>query len=175
MVARLANLRSRGVAARLIVLGSVVLAACALAAPVALRLGGSLGLAAAAIAAGLCLLGAAAALAVTDRLRASGKILATLWLSAALRIGVPFGVGMAIHLHGGPLAQAGLLWYLVGFYLIVLATGTILSLPPTSRQCHSGNTEGDGGGCRQRALPEGKNFPDNRLRPPCPRRRSPAP
>jgi hypothetical protein len=134
MIAWPVNLRTRGLSARLAVLAIVVLIAYALTAPAAVRLDGSLGLAAAAVAAGLCLLGAAAPLAITDRLRRSGEILAALWLATGLRIGVPFVAGMAIHLHGGPLAQAGLLWYLLGFYLIVLATGTILSLPPTNRQ-----------------------------------------
>jgi hypothetical protein len=134
MVAWFINLRGRGLSARLAVLSVVVLIAYALTAPAAVRLDGSLGLAAAAVAAGLCLLGAAAALAIADRLRRSGEILAALWLGTALRIGVPFVAGMAIHLRGGPLAQAGLLWYLLGFYLVALATGTILSLPPTNRQ-----------------------------------------
>jgi hypothetical protein len=51
-------------------------------------------------------------------------------LGMALRTGVPFVVGIAVHLHGGPLAQAGLLWYLLMFYPIALVVGTILSLPP---------------------------------------------
>jgi hypothetical protein len=134
MVAWFVNLRGRGLSARLAALAVVVLVAFALAAPLAVRLGGSPGVAAAAVAAMLCLLGAAAALTIADRLRRSGEMLAALWLGTALRIGIPLVVGLAIHLHGGLLAQAGLLWYLVGFYLVVLTAGTILSLPPPSPQ-----------------------------------------
>jgi hypothetical protein len=129
-----ASLRRRGLSARLAALAIVVSVAFAIVAPVAIGHAGSVGLAAAAVAAVLCLLGAAVALAIGDRFRRSGEILAALWVGTALRIGIPFVAGMPIHLHGGSLAQAGLLWYLLGFYLVVLATGTILSLPPTSRQ-----------------------------------------
>jgi hypothetical protein len=134
VIAWFASIRTRGLSVRLATLAIVVLVAYAITAPVAARLGGSVGLVAAAIAAVLCLLGAAAALAIGDRFRRSGEILAALWVGTALRTGIPFVAGMPIHLHGGSLAQAGLLWYLLGFYLVVLATGTILSLPPASRQ-----------------------------------------
>ena len=134
MVTWLSNLRNRGVAVRVTMLGAAVLAAFAVAAPVAVRLGGSLALAAAAIAAVLCLAGSAVALVIVDRLRTPSGALAALWIGMIIRTGVPLAIGMAIHLHGGPLAQAGLLWYLLLFYLIALAVGTFLSLPPTNRQ-----------------------------------------
>ena len=132
MATWLGNLRNRGVAVRLMVLGIVVLAGYTLAAPVAIHLGGSVALAAAALAGGLCLAGAAAAVVIADRLRGPSGALAALWLGMALRTGVPFVVGIAVHLHGGPLAQAGLLWYLVVFYLVSLAVGTFLALPRRS-------------------------------------------
>ena len=134
MVHWLCNLRNRGVAVRLMVLGGVVLAALAATAPVAIHLGGSLALTAATTAAGLCLAGATAGLAIVDRFRTPSGALAALWIGMTLRTGVPFAAGMAIHLHGGPLAQAGLLCYLLVFYPIALAIGTILSLPPTNRR-----------------------------------------
>ena len=134
MVIWLSNLRNRSIAARATMLGAVVLAALAAAAPVAIRLGGFLALAAAAMAAVLCLAGAAVALGIVDRFRTPSNMLAALWIGMVIRTGVPFAVGMAIHLHDGPLAQAGLLWYLLLFYLIALAVGTFLSLPPTNRQ-----------------------------------------
>jgi hypothetical protein len=134
MTTWMANLRNCGVALRLAVLGTVVLAAWGLAAPVAVHLGGLTGLAAATIAAGLCLAGAAAALAIAGSLQGPSGVLAALWLGMLLRMGVPFGAGLAIHLHGGPLAQAGLLWYLLVFYPITLIVGTVLSLPPKNRR-----------------------------------------
>jgi hypothetical protein len=134
MITWLCNLRNRGVAVRVTALGVVVLAALAATAPVAVRLGGVLALAAATIAAMLCLTGAAVALIVVDRFRTPNGALAALWIGMVVRTGVPFAAGMAIHLYGGPLAQAGLLCYLLAFYPIVLAMGTFLSLPPTKRQ-----------------------------------------
>jgi hypothetical protein len=134
MVTSLSNLRNRGVAVRATALASVVFAALAATTPVAIRLGGSVGLAAAATAAVLCLAGAAAALVIVDRFRTPSGALAALWVGMAVRTGVPFAIGVTIHLHGGPLAKAGLLCYLLAFYPIVLAVGTILSLPPTNRQ-----------------------------------------
>jgi len=115
------------------ILAGVVLAALAAAAPVAVRLGGLLALAAAVLAALLCWTGGAAALVIVDRFRTPGGALAAMWIGMALRTGVPFAVGVPIHLYGGCLAQAGLLCYLLLFYLIVLAAGTFLSLPPTKR------------------------------------------
>jgi hypothetical protein len=129
----LGNFRRRSVVNRLALLGVVMLAAYAAAAPVAIHLGGFMALAAATLAGGLCLAGTAAALAIADRMRGPGGVLAALWLGMALRTGVPFVIGIAIHLHGGPLAQAGLLCYLLIFYPITLAVGTILSLPPPDR------------------------------------------
>jgi hypothetical protein len=102
-------------------------------APVALRLGGPIALAAAATAAGLCVVGAVTTLILVDRFRTPGGVLAGLWIGVVVRTGAPFAAGMAIHLHGGPLARAGLLWYLLVFYPIALTVGTLLSLPPMKR------------------------------------------
>jgi hypothetical protein len=147
MVAWLANLRNRSLPVRLAVLVLAVLAVYALAAPVAVQWGGAQGLAAAAVAAGLCLAGAAAAIVTTRRLRGdcsnsrvneNGTVpfkapLLALWLGMALRMGIPLAVGLTLHLHGGMLAQAGLLWYLLLFYPVTLIAGTIVSLPPTNQ------------------------------------------
>ena len=112
MVSWLSYLRNRGMAARLSTLGIVVLVALGLAVPIAFFVGGLAATASAALAAALCLAGAAAALIVGNYLRGPGEVLVALWLGMILRLGVPFAAGVTIHLHGGPLAQAGLLWYL---------------------------------------------------------------
>jgi hypothetical protein len=106
-----------------------MLVAYLIATPVAIHLGGFDAFLAATLAAGLCLAGAAAALIIGDQLRGPGGVLAALWLGLFLRLGVPFAAGVTIHLHGGPLADAGFLWYIVVFYPITLVIGTILSLP----------------------------------------------
>jgi hypothetical protein len=134
MVAWLSNLLNRSVTARAMMLGAAVVVAFAATAPVAMRVGGVLALAAAAMAAVLCLVGAVAALVIVDRFRTPSGVLVALWVGMTIRTGIPFAVGVAIHLHGGPLAQAGLLCYLLVFYPIALAVGTVLSLPPRNRQ-----------------------------------------
>lgn len=132
-MALLANPRHRNVGFRVWLLLLLLAAVCATVVPLAISLGGWMALAAAGLAAGLCFVGAAAGLLAGDWLRRSGQDFIALWLGAALRIIIPFTFGIPIHLHGGPLARAGLLWYLLLFYLVALATGTWLALPPTNR------------------------------------------
>jgi hypothetical protein len=130
MFAWLGNLRNRGTGIRVAMLGIAMLAMCAFVAPVAMYWGGFLALAAETIAGGICLAGAAAALAVTDRLRGSDGSQVALWFGLVLRTGLPCAAGVAIHLDDGPLAHAGLLCYLLVFCLTAIVVGTILSLPP---------------------------------------------
>lgn len=132
----LADLRNRGLSLRLALMAAAVAAAFGLTVPVALHIGGVMAVTAAALAAGLCLLGAGSALFIGDRLRGPHIALAALLLGMILRMGLPLTAGLIIHLHGGPLAQAGLLWYLVVFYPITLTVGTILSLPPKGESQH---------------------------------------
>ena len=104
---------------------------------VAMFLGGGRALAAAVVAAVFCLVGATIALMASHLLRGPKNALAALLAGMAARMGVPLAFGLAIHLQGGPLAKAGLLYYLLIFYPITLATETALSLPSTtaSRRC----------------------------------------
>jgi hypothetical protein len=124
-----ARLRRRGAVTRSAVLVGAVLLVYAGVAPVAGMLSGPAGLAAAAVAAGLCLGGGLVAL-LTARRSAdpSGAMLGVL-TGMLVRIGVPLFSGLAIQVHGGRLAQAGLLVYLVVFYPVTLWVETALSLP----------------------------------------------
>jgi hypothetical protein len=63
-------------------------------------------------------------------LRGPKHALAALLAGMAARMGIPLAFGLAIHLQGGPLAEAGLLYYLLVFYPVALAAETALSLPP---------------------------------------------
>jgi len=100
--------------------------------PVAVCIGGGVALAAAAVAAVFCLAGASIALLVSHLLRGPKRALAALLAGMAARMGIPLAFGLAIHLQGGPLAEAGLLYYLLVFYPVTLAAETALSLPPTN-------------------------------------------
>jgi hypothetical protein len=126
----LAKLRGRGLIARAGFLAIVVLGVYVLVAPVVAHLKGSSGLAAAAAAAGACLAGAVPALVASRLLRGTRHALCGMLLAMALRFAVPLGIGLGCHLSGGPLAEGGILYYLLVFYPITLGVETALSLPP---------------------------------------------
>ena len=85
--------------------------------------------AAAGVAAASCLLGAATALVVSHLLREPQHAMAALLVATTARMGVPLLVGLVAYLRGGPLAEAGLLYYLLVFYPVTLAVEIGLSLP----------------------------------------------
>jgi len=45
-----------------------------------------------------------------------------------IRMGLPLGVGLALHRQGGPLADAGVFGLVVIFYLVMLVTEAYLSV-----------------------------------------------
>ncbi|MEN6451121.1 MAG: hypothetical protein ABFC96_11575 [Thermoguttaceae bacterium] len=129
MVQWLVNLRTRGLITRGIVLAAAVLALLAVVAPVAWRLSGAVGVAAAAAAAGACLAGAASALALSGLFRQQRQAAALMVTGIAARMGLPLALALAIQFRGGPLAEAGLLYYLVVFYPAALTAEIAMSLP----------------------------------------------
>ena len=110
-------------------LGAVVIGLSAVVGPVAGLWHGRTGLRAVAVAAGVCLLGALVALVIAHGLRAPRYALYGLLLGMAARMGIPLGCGLAFHLRGGALVDAGLLYYLLVFYPVTLGVETALSLP----------------------------------------------
>jgi hypothetical protein len=105
----------------------------AVAGPVAFHLGGPTALTASAVAGALCLVGAATALLTSHLLRGPDLAIVALLVGMVARMGLPLTVGFVIHLQGGPLAAAGLLYYLLVYYSVTLTAETILSLPPSRR------------------------------------------
>jgi len=109
--------------------------------------------------AGVCLLGAMLALAISHSLRgpqaARGKgdrhllceapegpfrqkvpipssaqaALVAMLLAILCRMGIPLAFAAWAHLSGGPLAKAGVLYYVLVFYLIALGAEVVLALP----------------------------------------------
>ena len=144
----IANLRGRSLAARGAMLAAVVLALFALVGPVAWAISGTAGVLAAAAAAGLCLVGASAALVLSHWLRTPERVLYGVLAGMGARMGIPLAFGMAIHLHGGALAQSHFLLYLLVFYPVTLAVETFLSLPKSGSTSTAGSTI-DVGPCRQ--------------------------
>jgi len=129
LTAWLSNLRKRGLALRAAVLGIVVLGSGATAGPVAWWLGGAAGVTAAAAAAFLCLAGAISALVAGHLFRGPRHAWNALLVGMVARSGIPLAAALAIYLRGGPLAEAGLLYYLLVFYPVALTTEIVLSLP----------------------------------------------
>ncbi len=62
----------------------------------------------------------------------------------AMRMGIPLGAGLLVHLQNGALAAAGLLYCLAAFYPVTLAVETALSLPPAAGPAHSSKGSGKG-------------------------------
>jgi hypothetical protein len=90
---------------------------------------GSVAPIAAAVAAGACVAGAIVALIIVHVCRSPQLALYGLLLGMAARMGLPLVVALAFWRHGGALAEAGLLYYLLIFYPITLGLETLLSLP----------------------------------------------
>ena len=123
------RLCNRSLTAKTAILSAAVILAFLAAGPVAFYRGGARALAAAGLAATLCLAGAAVGLLAAYQVPERRLGLPNLWTAMAARMGIPLGIALVIHLQGGPLAEAGLLWYLLVFYPVTLAVGIALSLP----------------------------------------------
>lgn len=123
------RLRNARLAVQLAALLGISLCVFAVVAPIAGRLEGGLGVAAAAIAAGLCLTGAGVSLAAANVLAARDRVLRGMLIGIIARMVIPLGFGVGLHFYSQPLAEAGLLVYLLVFYPVTLAVETALALP----------------------------------------------
>jgi hypothetical protein len=117
-----------GLGARAAVLLGALLLTLAAAAPVGWAMAGSSGVTAAGIAALVCAAPSLAALALTYRLRAPRHALVAMLGGMFLRMGPPLIVALVVHELGGPLVEAGLIYYLAAFYVVALVVETGLSL-----------------------------------------------
>ena len=107
---------------------AVLLLLYAAVAPWAYWLSGGAGLLAAGIAAAVCLLGAVAALFLSHRFRGPAHAVHALAFSMAARTGLPLILVLATSFCVGPLVRAGILYYLVVFYLVAMIIEVPLSL-----------------------------------------------
>lgn len=125
----IARLRETGLATQSAVLLLAVAAAYALVAPVSSLASGTSGLLAAAVAAGLCWLGAEAAMALRWLCRGTRYALWGSMGGMLPRMGIPVAWGLVLQIRSSVLAEGGLLLYLIAFYPVTLAVETLLSLP----------------------------------------------
>ncbi|MFP6614176.1 MAG: hypothetical protein VB835_17840 [Pirellulales bacterium] len=115
--------------ARVGLLIAAVLFSYFLVAPVAWLISGRVGLLAAAVAAGLCVVAALVALLVNFFFHGPALALHSMVAGMMLRMGIPLAVGMVLHQKVELLATHGMLYYMVVFYFISLATEVVLTLP----------------------------------------------
>lgn len=88
---------------------------------------GEIGVAAAAVAAVVCLVGGLAGWAAMIPFRGPQAVNGVL-LGMLVRMTVPLAAALLLFLRGGPLVRAGLVEMLVAYYLIALILDTVLSV-----------------------------------------------
>jgi hypothetical protein len=104
------------------VVAALLLAAVA----VGSALDGAVGIQAAALAAIVCLSGSLLGLLIVNLARRRGQMLAGVLMSMAPRMGLPLGFCLLMHLRGGALVEAGIVFYVLAFYIVTLAVETWL-------------------------------------------------
>jgi hypothetical protein len=87
------------------------------------------GILAGAVAGGVCLLAAWIALALSEPLHRRQQVLGVVLVGMLVRMGIPLAAALGVYFLGGPLADAGFLYYLVAFYPVTLTAETLLFLP----------------------------------------------
>lgn len=97
--------------------------------PIAYRADGADGLLAAGVAAAIVLLAGIGALAVNELCRSPEMVIPRVLGGMMLRMGVPLTAAMAIYYRGGPIIDAGFIYYLLVFYLVMLVVETTITLP----------------------------------------------
>jgi hypothetical protein len=141
----LTRLRAMSFSARAGTLALVVALGYAVVAPVGARVGPPGAWGTAALSAGVCLLGGLLALSVSHSLRGPQAALVAMLLAMACRMGIPLVFAAWAHLSGGPLAKAGVLYYVLVFYLIALGAEVVLALPlveaPASKKSHNRDSQ----------------------------------
>lgn len=136
---------------RALVLAAMMLALGLALAPVAWVRNGVDGLLAEALAGGLSLAGALAALAMFARFPRADQVLHAMAGGMLLRSALPLAAGTALYLSQPWLAKAGLLVYLVAFYLPALALETVLLVDLASK------TSGTRAGADAREVAHGRS------------------
>lgn len=111
---------------RILIMTAIMLGLIMITAPIAWMLQGRMGLAAAGLAAAICLIAGITGMLVGEALRSSNLIITQSLVPMLIRMGIALGVCMVISLRRGPLFQAGFVYYLLLFYLISLGPDTAL-------------------------------------------------
>jgi hypothetical protein len=98
------------------------------------------GIGAGSAAAGVCLLAASTSMALTARFTKrrpvptevwARRLLTQVWIGMSVRMGIPLFAALTVKIAGGPLADAGFIYYIVAFYPVTLAAEILVSRPDT--------------------------------------------
>ncbi len=95
-------------------------------------LSGSEGLRCVLVASAVCVATGVIVVLIQERLKSPQWVLANVLVGFLFRMGVPLAFCLVVYWRGGPLVEAGFVFYLLFFYMVSLAVETVLSLPPSS-------------------------------------------
>ncbi len=129
MVFQAANLRKMSLCRREALLALALVLGYGIVAPLAYWRDGVAGVGAATLPAVVCGACAGAALAIASRFRGPWLALYGVLLGVVIQTGIPVVLAMVVSLRAPVLMEAGLLYYLIGFYLLALSTKTLLAFP----------------------------------------------
>ena len=138
------SLPRRSLSVRMTVLAAVMLAAYGVVVCPAMSKAGASGVAAVSLAAGVWLMSAAVALLFTHLLYGPASGVVGIMLAMLVRMGLPVSLALIVRIRGQGLVEAGLVYYLVGFYLLALLVETPMSLPQTTQSRHAAEASGRG-------------------------------
>jgi len=126
----MAVVRNQSIASQLFaqcgLLAALMAVAFVVCAPLGFCTCGGMGVAAAGAAAAFVLVSSALGLAVGEVLRKPGDALLSMLAGMAIRMSLPLAACVIVQLNGGALADAGFVFYVLGFYMIGLAVDTCI-------------------------------------------------
>ena len=132
------RLTGLGIVGRFVLLAFVMFVALVVALPLAFSLSGPMGGWTAFAAAAIVWFASAVGMLIGEMfngfLRGANEALVKLLLGMMIRMAIPLAACMIVHLSNGPLAAAGFVFYVLGFYLVALPIDTFMSVAEISNK-----------------------------------------
>ena len=119
---------------RVLILCGVTAIAAAVVFPIALVSSGVAGIAAAAVAMAICLGSGLLVFWLARYLSSPEAVMYQVLLGMMSRMGISLAACMVIYVRGGPLADAGLVYFLLVFYFVTLAAETALLVNGSAKE-----------------------------------------
>jgi hypothetical protein len=120
---RLSRLQLPG---RIIALAGIAFLGWLIVSPLAFSVSGITGVTSATVAALICLFAAEAGLLVANCFRGPAAAMNGALAAMIVRMAIPLGLGVALHLIYPMLAASGMIFYLIAFYMVDLAAETAI-------------------------------------------------